>query len=70
MDAMRERWGGVDGNEFQLNAAGLTIAAQADEIDRLRAALRECRDALLVPDADATGAAIDDADSLLGDSNE
>jgi hypothetical protein len=34
MEAMRERWGGMDGNEFQLNSAGLTIAKLADALEQ------------------------------------
>lgn len=34
MDVMRERWGGMDGNELQLNSAGLTIAKLADALEQ------------------------------------
>jgi len=33
MDVMRERWGGMDGNEFQLNSAGLLIAKLTDALE-------------------------------------
>lgn len=46
MDAMRERWGGVDENEFQLNSAGLAIAELADALEQANEVAEEMRDRL------------------------